>query len=423
MTSTLIRNARVVTAPSLEIRGALALASSPGLCDVRIEAGVIASVTPFDPRDRFTTVEGFTVTDPKGNSVTLHDHPRADQVIDANGRVLIPGFVDCHTHACWAGSRLDEWERRLRGESYLDILRRGGGIMSTVRAVRAASRQQLANSTRDRLARFLAAGTTTLEIKSGYGLTTADELKMLAAISDAASSWPGTVVPTALLGHAIDPDQPDFVQRTIRETLPAVHAEFPGITIDLYLESGAWPLDQSRALLDAALSLGHPVRLHADQFNSLGGVPLAIALGARSVDHLEASTPADLRALANSETTGVILPVCGVHSESAFANARALLDAGGRLAIASNCNPGSAPTESIPFALATAVRRCGVTPGEAIAAATSAAAHVLRLPDRGLIAPGLRADLCLLDTTDERDLTFQLASNLVRQVWCAGIAR
>lgn len=424
MTTTVIRNARVVTAPATGRRGPDAVATSRGLCDVLLEHGVIASVTPHAHR-RFTTVEGFTVINAQGERTELHDPPsaHADHMIDARGHVLIPGFVDCHTHACWAGSRLDEWEQRLRGASYLDILRAGGGIMSTVRAVRSASRRDLAESTRRRLDRFLAAGTTTVEIKSGYGLTTPDELKMLAAITDAASSWPGTVVPTALLGHAIDPDQPDFVQRTIRETLPAVHSEFPGIAIDLYLESGAWSLEQSRALLEAALALGHPVRLHADQFHSLGGVPLAIALGARSVDHLEASIPTDLSALAASETTGVILPVCGVHSEGAFASVRTLLDAGGRLAIATNCNPGSAPTESMPFALATAVRRCGVTTAEAVAAATAAPAHLLNLHDRGLIAPGFRADLCLLDTTDERDLTYRLASNLVHQVWCAGAAR
>lgn len=421
MTSTLIQNARVVTAPSAGRRGPDAVATSQGLCDVLLEHGVIASVTPHAHR-RFTSLEGFTVINAQGKRTELHDPPppHADHTIDAAGRVIIPGFVDCHTHACWAGSRLDEWEQRLRGASYLDILRAGGGIMSTVRDVRAASRADLADSTRRRLDRFLAAGTTTVEVKSGYGLTTADELKMLAAISDAASAWPGTVVPTALLGHAIDPDQPDFASRTIRETLPAVHAEFPGIAIDLYLESGAWSLDQSRALLEAALALGHPVRLHADQFNSLGGVPLAIALGARSVDHLEASTPADLRALAASDTTGVILPVCGVHSEAAFANARAFLDAGGRLAVATNCNPGSAPTESMPFAIAIAVRRCGLTTHEALAAATSDAAHVLRLSDRGRLAPGLRADLCLLDTTDERDLAYRLASNVVQRVWVAG---
>lgn len=425
MTSTLIRNARVVTAPAAGRRGPDAVATSLGLCDVRLEHGVIASVTTHDARRRFTSVEGFSVTNAQGERTELHDPPpaHADHTIDAAGRVLIPGFVDCHTHACWAGSRLDEWEQRLRGASYLDILRAGGGIMSTVRAVRAASRRDLADSTRDRLSRFLDAGTTTIEIKSGYGLTTADELKMLGAITDAAASWPGTVVPTALLGHAIDPDQPDFVRRTIRETLPAVHAEFPGIPIDLYLESGAWSLDHARALLEAALALQHPIRLHADQFSSMGGIPLAIALGARSVDHLEASTLPDLRALAASDVTGVILPVCGVHAEGSFADARTLLDAGGLLAIATNCNPGSAPTESMPLALAIAVRRCRVTPAEAIAAATSGAANVLRLPDRGRISPGLRADLCLLDTTDERDLAFRLASNLVRTVWCAGVAR
>ncbi|MDX2147619.1 MAG: imidazolonepropionase [Planctomycetota bacterium] len=345
------------------------------------------------------------------------------EIVDLAGRVLMPALVDCHTHACFAGSRVDEWGRVLRGESYLDVLRSGGGIMSTVRAVRAASQEKLADNLRSRLQVAASAGTGAIEVKSGYGLSTRDELKMLRAIADAAShaGCSVDVRATALLGHALDPDVPreDFVRATIEETLPAVHVEFPGVAIDAYCERGAWNADECSRLFESARALGHPIRMHADQFNSLGMVERAIALGARSVDHLEASSPETLVALAASTAVGVILPLCGLHMGSRsgnaaqgtrFADARPLIDAGGALAIATNFNPGSAPGLSLPLAMAIAVRECGVTPAEAIAAATVNAAHVLRLDDRGSIEPGQRADLLALDTDDERELAYWLAS-------------
>jgi imidazolonepropionase len=267
---------------------------------------------------------------------------------------------------------------------------------------------------------MLVHGTTTVEVKSGYGLTAEDELKMLLAIREAASGWPGTVVPTALLGHAIDKEQPDFVERTIKEVLPAVSSEFPGITIDAYCEQGAWSVEECVRLFESARARGHPLRIHADQFNSLGMVREAIRLRALSVDHLEASTEEDLRALAASDTAGVILPVCGLHTDGRYARARPLLDAGGLLAIATNCNPGSAPSVSIPLAIALACRACGVEPGEALAATTINAANVLGLDDRGQIAPGQRADLILLNSTDERTLAYGLGGNPVDTVVCGG---
>ncbi|GMV25129.1 MAG: imidazolonepropionase [Phycisphaerae bacterium] len=345
-----------------------------------------------------------------------------DTVIDARGRVLMPGFVDCHTHACFAGSRLDEWDLRRRGATYLEILAAGGGIMSTVRAVRAASQSQLADLLRQRLDVMLRGGTTTVEIKSGYGLTLEHELKMLRAIDDAASTWPGTVVKTALLGHAVDPDIPDFFNATIGRTLDAVHAEFPGIAVDVFCEKGAWPVDQARRLLARAVEHGHPVRAHVDQFNSLGFLPIAIALGARSVDHLEATTAADIGviAAARDRTVAVGLPVCGFHVDGRYANLRAITDAGGRAAIATNLNPGSAPSSSMPFAVALAVRHCGLVVDESIDACTRTAAAVLGLDDRGVIKPGARADLVLLDHDDERSLACDVGGNPAAAVICGG---
>lgn len=340
--------------------------------------------------------------------------------IEADGRILMPAFVDCHTHLCWAGSRIDEWEQRLGGATYLEIQQRGGGIMSSVRAVRATTRECLAAALLDRLGRVLRAGTTTVEIKSGYGLSTEDELKMLGAIADAAEQWAGTIIPTALLGHAKDPAAPDFVRETIERTLPGVMRLFPGIGVDAFCEKGAWSLDETILLFERARELGHPVRVHADQFTSLGMTPAAIRLGARSVDHLEASTDADLRALASSDTFGVILPACGFHVDGRYARGRAFLDAGGLLAIATNANPGSAPTASMPMAIALAVRGCGLTPHEAIGAATANAAALLGLPDRGVVRPGARADLILLCHRDERALAYEFGGDPVDAVVCGG---
>lgn len=368
-----------------------------------------------------------------GEGITV---PPGGQVIDAHGDVLLPGFVDCHTHLCWAGNRIDEWSRRLAGESYLQILKEGGGIMSTVRAVRATPLETLTDLVRQRLDAILRQGVTTIEIKSGYGLSTESEIKMLRAIRAAALTWPGTVLLTALIGHAIDPDvgEKPFVDRTIYDTLPAIHAEFPGVTIDLFCEEGAWTLGDSLRLLQAAQELSHPIRVHADQFTSRGMVSEAVKLGALSVDHLEQTTKAEMEVLAKSQTFGVGLPITamnlgggakgdaftGMASGIKFANLRSLVDLGGRVCIASNANPGSSPSLSMPLTIAIAVRFCGLSIDEAITAATINPALMLGFKDRGTIAAGKRADLVLLRHTDYRELAYELGGDPVRAVVVGG---
>lgn len=381
------------------------------------------------------------------------------RVINAAGRVLMPGFIDAHTHALWAGDRLDEWELKRRGASYLDILKAGGGIMATVRAVRAASEDELARGLRARLAVMLREGTTTVEVKTGYGLSAEAELKMLRVILGAArhavtggsampsapdearapgetrvESGPRTmlspavgrpgcgagaalpaVVPTALLGHAIDPgrDRAEFIDEMCGPALDAAHREAPHAAVDAYCEDGAWTMDECVRLFERAASLGHPVRVHTDQFHALGMTDWAVDHGARSADHLEASTPGTLARLGRSATIGVALPCAGFHTDGRYANARAIIDAGGAVVLATNLNPGSAPCASMPMAIALAVRHCGLSPAEAIVACSANAAALLGFADRGVVAPGMRADMILLRHDDERLLACEFGGNPV----------
>lgn len=396
----LIRNARILTLALPDVSG-------PRRGKALRELGII-------PHGEVLVADGrIAAVGPKVEA------PADAEIIDAAGRVLLPGFVDCHTHACWAGDRLDEWEQKLNGAAYLDLLKAGGGIHATVRAVREATQKQLAAALRERLGNLLRDGTTTVEVKSGYGLNTEAELKMLRAIRRAASDWPGTVSPTALLGHALDGDPEDYPRMVTKEMLAEVSREFPDIAVDAYCEKEAWSVEACVRLFEKARK-HHPIRVHADQFNSLGMIPEAIRLHARSVDHLEASTKADLIALAQSPTFGVILPCTGFHTDQRFAKAGFFVDQGGALALATNCNPGTAPTHSMPLAIALAVRFCGLLPAEAIVAATCNPAQLLGYTDRGSIEVGKRADLLLLRHKDERQLAYELGGNPVDTVICSG---
>jgi imidazolonepropionase len=411
-------SARAPEAPPLLIRGARVVTPAPapegagGTLRRGAAAGALAVLESADVRVEKGRVTGI------GPGLSAPDGTR---VVEAEGRVLLPGFVDAHTHACWAGDRLDEWEAKLAGAGYSQLLAAGGGILATVRAVREASEEALAAGLGSRLAWMLREGTTAVEVKSGYGLDAPTELKMLRAIRRAAEGWPGRVVPTACIGHAVDPGTADFVDVVIGEVLPAVHEAFPGITLDAYCEEGAWSVSDCVRLFEAGAELGHPFRVHADQFTSLGMVDEAIRLGGRSVDHLEATDEASLRRLAGSPLVGVLLPVSGFHLDDRYAAGRTVIDAGGAVVVATNYNPGSAPSPSIPFAVALAVRWLGRTVPEAVTAVTANSAALLGLEDAGEIREGGRADLVLLRHRDERELARTVGGSPVSLVVCGGV--
>lgn len=342
--------------------------------------------------------------------------------IDAGGCVVTPGFVDCHTHACWAGDRSDEWAMKLAGRSYLDILAAGGGIMSTVRAVRAAAQEELTALLARRLAEMANYGTTTVEVKSGYGLTTESELKMLRAIDAARALTPLRVAATFLGAHAVDAEQPDFVARTIEETLPAAARLMPGIAADAYCEQGAWNATDCAAYFERARSLGCPVRVHTNQFHSLGMVERAVAMGAVSLDHLEACTDAEIAAVAGSGSVAVGLPATSFCLGTPHVRARELVDAGAALALATNANPGSAPVRGMPLVIALAVRQLRLSPSESLIATTWNAACVLGVQGEcGSLAVGKSADLVLWPFHDERTLAYEVSGALPDAVFARGV--
>lgn len=349
--------------------------------------------------------------------------------LDASGCVVMPGFVDPHTHVVWAGDRAREFEMRLEGAKYLDILAAGGGIISTVSDTRTASIETLTAQTRPRLLRMFATGTTTAEVKTGYGLQTATELRLLKALLALDDEGPMDLAITFLGAHAIAPeykDDPQGYTDLICETmLPIVcqwwgtHApRLPLPFVDVFCENKAFTLAQSRQVLTKARSLGFPLKIHADEFDNLGGASLAVELGAASADHLVRTSDADIAALGKSDTVAVSLPCTPFGlAESDYTPAQKILDANGILALATDCNPGTAWNESMQFAIALACRYMKLTPAQAIAAATINSAHAIRRADKiGSLEEGKQADLLVLSVPNYRHLGYRFGTNLVKQV-------
>jgi imidazolonepropionase len=350
----------------------------------------------------------------------MRDLPSLDgdvEEVDGRGFCAIPGLVDCHTHGCFAGDRVDEFALRAVGASYEELHAAGGGIMSTVRATREADEPTLTEFVKTHRAWMLRAGTTTFEAKSGYGLDRDTELASLRAIRAAGG------VPTWLGAHAVPPEFDDaeaYLDFALADVLPEA-AELADAA-DVFVERGAFDVSQARRYLEACKQRGLVLRLHGDQFTELGAAQLAIELGARSIDHLEATQADGVAALGASEVAAVLLPASALFLARPMPPARALVDAGAIVALATDFNPGSAFCESLPLVCSLAATQLKLSPAEALAACTVNAAYVLgRAQEIGRLAPGYKADLVLLDAPDWRYLAYHLGGDLVAGVVVDGV--
>ena len=317
----------------------------------------------------------------------------------AGGRLVVPGLVDCHTHLAHAGDRADEFVERIEGTPYLEIARRGGGILKTVRATRAASDAALAEGARERLAAMLREGVTTVEAKTGYGLTLEDELRVLDVYRQLGEAGPQRIVSTLLAAHVVPPefsgDRADYVRLIVEEMIP--RAAGLAAFVDVFVEEGAFTVGEARAIFEAARRHGMGAKLHADQLSDTGGGALAAEVGAASADHLECVSDEGIRAMASAGVVAVSLPIATLVLGQEPMPARRLLDAGVRVAVATDFNPGSAPSASLGLALWLACTRQRMTPTEALRGATVEAARALGLDGPGSLVPGAPADFAVFD--------------------------
>ena len=341
----------------------------------------------------------------------------ARKIVDGAGRWVTPGLIDCHTHIVHGGNRAREFEQRLQGASYEEIARRGGGILSTVNATRAASVEELVAQSLPRVEALLAEGVTTLEIKSGYGLDLESERKMLRAARLIGAHLPVTVKTTFLGAHALPPefrdDRAGYVRLVCEDMLPALAAEGLVDAVDAFCERIAFTAEETRRVFEAAKDLGLPVKLHAEQISDMDGGSLAAEFGALSADHLEHVSPRGIAAMARSGTVAVLLPGAFYFlREEKLPPVAALRDAGVPIAIATDCNPGTSPLTSLLMAMNMACVLFRLTPEEALAGVTRNAARALGLSgSHGVLAPGYRADLVMWDITSPADLSYHAGFN------------
>lgn len=349
-------------------------------------------------------------------------HGTAQVVDDLGGRAVVPGLVDPHTHAIWAGDRLADFEARVSGVPYETILAGGGGIRSTMRHTAAASVETLVTDGRARVAALVRSGATTIEVKSGYGFSRDAELRSLEAIGLLATTTPAGIEPTLLI-HVPPTDvaeRPAYLDMVTHDLIPEAARRGLARAVDVFVEREAFTLAETAVIFDAAHAHALPVKAHVDQFHAIGGVELAVRYHALSVDHLEASGDAEIRLLAGAPTVGVVLPGVTLHLGLPAAPARALIDAGAAVAVGTDLNPGSSPLFSTQQAMALAVRLNRMTPAEALTAATANAAAALGRGDIGRLRPGCRADLLVLESADWRDLPYTLGASPIHRIFIAG---
>ena len=342
--------------------------------------------------------------------------------VDLGERAVVPGLIDPHTHAVWAGDRLQDFDARTSGVTYEEILAAGGGIWSTIRATMAASDDALVSLAEQRIWALIRSGATVVEVKSGYGFTVAGELRLLEVVRVLTSRLPIRILPTLLI-HIPPSDRNErdtYIEQVRSELIPEVARHRLATAVDVFVEKEAWSAKQAESMLTCALEHGLRVKLHAEQFHSVGGLELGLQLNALSIDHLEACRPHQYPLFQNSPTIATVLPGVSLHLGIARAPGRALIDAGAAVAIGTDLNPGSSPLFSTNAALGLAVRLNGLTSREALVAGTINAAQALGLNDAGSIAAGAQADFAVLESSDWRDLTYAIGANPVRELWCRG---
>jgi len=325
-----------------------------------------------------------------------------EQKLDAGGRMVLPGLIDCHTHLAFGGWRADEFEARLRGTSYLEIAKQGGGIQSTVNETRKATKEQLIQKCSGFLEQMTKLGVTTVECKSGYGLTVEDEIKLLEVYQELNQSQPLTIVPTFLGAHIVPTEYSDnraeYIRLLTEEMLPRIGQQKLARFCDIFIEDTAYTMDEARQILSAAAECGLAVKVHADQLSDGGGSLLAAQLKAVSADHLEQISGAGIDAMAAADVVGVLLPLATLYTQQKPANARTLIERGLKVAVSTDFNPGSAPSYDLHLAMLLACNGCGMTPAEAVKAATLYAAQAIDMTDCiGSLEPGKRADFAVFD--------------------------
>jgi imidazolonepropionase len=346
----------------------------------------------------------------------------AAETVDVGGRAVVPGLVDPHTHAVWAGDRLGDFEARSAGATYEEMLAAGGGIRSTVRATAASTQEELVALARPRIATLLRSGATTIEVKSGYGFTPAAEMAMLEAIATLRTECRARMVATLLI-HVPPVDaaeRVEYVRVVCEELIPEVARRGLARAVDVFVEREAWRCDEAERMFECAQACGLAVKLHSDQFHRVGGVELGVRMGALSVDHLEAAGAEQIRVMAESATVATVLPGVSLHLGIPVARGRELIDAGAAVAVGTDLNPGSSPLYSMAAALGLSVRMNGLTAQEALVAGTVNAACALGLRDVGRLEAGCLADFLVMEGDDWRELLYLMGANAVREIWVGG---